>query len=65
MVRKVDPSSGTRDGALLMSAPGSPAYGLDTAGLWLPARLFALPSPLTPPVADVSRQTTKDQLARQ
>ena len=49
----------------LMSAPAISAHGLDTTGSWLPTRLFALRSPLTPPIADVSRQATKDQLAGQ
>lgn len=64
-MRKVDPPSETRSGALLMSVPAISAYGLDASGLWLPTRLFALRSPLTPPIADVGRQATKDQLAGQ
>jgi hypothetical protein len=65
MVRKVDPRSAGRSGAFLMSASAISAYGLDTTGSWLPTRLFALRSPLTPPIAGVSRQATKDQLAGQ
>jgi hypothetical protein len=65
MVRKVDPPSETRSGALLMSAPAISAYGLDSTCPWLPTLLFALRSPLTPPIADVGRQATKDQLAGQ